>query len=68
MSKVGLQHLSPSRDEKSFQDWWKSAKRRVALVVKKGFNSLIALGVWWIWKHRNNCVFDGAFPSVTGVL
>jgi hypothetical protein len=31
-------------DEKSFQDWWSSAKRREAAAVKKGFNSLVALG------------------------
>jgi hypothetical protein len=29
-------------DEKSFQDWCSSAKRRAAATVKKGFNSLVA--------------------------
>jgi hypothetical protein len=68
LSKVGLQHLSPSGDEKSFQDWWRSSERRVDASMKKGFNSLVALGAWWIWKHRNSCVFEGASPSVTRVL
>jgi hypothetical protein len=68
LSKVGLQHLSPCRDEKSFQDWWRSAERRVASTVNMDFNSLDALGAWWIWNHKNSCVFDDASPSVTGVL
>lgn len=31
-------------------------------------NSLIILGVWIIWKHRNACVFEGAAPSVTSIM
>jgi hypothetical protein len=67
LAKVGLQHLKPSSDVKSFQDWWRSSERRVDAAVKKGFNSLVALGAWWIWRHRNN-VFNGVSPSVTRVL
>jgi hypothetical protein len=26
-------------------------------------NSLIILGAWIIWKHRNACVFEGVSPS-----
>jgi hypothetical protein len=48
LSKVGLQHLSPSGDVKSFQVWWRSSKQRVDAAVKKSFNSLVALGAWWI--------------------
>lgn len=35
---------------------------------KEGFNSLVALVTWWIWKHRNACVFDDIAPSVSMVL
>ena len=27
---------------------------------RKGVNTLIILGAWIIWKHRNACVFEGA--------
>jgi hypothetical protein len=41
---------------------------RVDGLVRKGLNSLIILGAWSIWNHRNRCVFDGISPSVPKVL
>jgi hypothetical protein len=35
---------------------------------KKGVNSLIILGAWVLWKHRNGCVFDGVAPSVITIM
>jgi len=35
---------------------------------RKGFNSLVILGAWILWKHRNSCVFDGSTPSVQVAL
>ncbi|GJN22281.1 hypothetical protein PR202_gb09836 [Eleusine coracana subsp. coracana] len=35
---------------------------------KKGFNSLVTLGAWIIWTHRNVCVFDGVAPNMAKVL
>lgn len=34
----------------------------------KEINSLIILEAWTIWKHRNACVFEGAPPSIRGIL
>jgi hypothetical protein len=68
LSIVGLQHISPNHDDKIFQEWWRVAEGRVPAAVKEGFNSLVALGAWRIWKHRNNCVFHRTSPSVSGVL
>ena len=28
----------------------------------------VELVVWWIWKHRNGCVFEGASPSLNMIL
>ncbi|GJN26425.1 hypothetical protein PR202_gb14353 [Eleusine coracana subsp. coracana] len=38
--------------------------KKVKKEHKRGVNSLIILGAWVIWKHRNACVFYGAAPSV----
>uniref|UniRef100_J3MRA8 Uncharacterized protein n=1 Tax=Oryza brachyantha TaxID=4533 RepID=J3MRA8_ORYBR len=36
--------------------------------MRKGINSLVTLVAWEIWKHRNDCVFNGASPRVATVL
>lgn len=64
----GLQLLTPGIADEVFQDWWKAAEARVCKEKKKGFNSLVALSSWRIWKHRNACVFDGVPPSVSKVI
>jgi hypothetical protein len=35
---------------------------------KKGVNSLIILGAWMIWKHKNACVLEGIAPSVNTIM
>ena len=35
---------------------------------RKGLNTLITLGAWIIWRHRNDCVFNGATPRLDTVL
>jgi len=60
--------LAPGLDEESFEDWWANASERVAGQVQKGLNSIIILGAWNLWNHRNCCVFDGASPSITSII
>ncbi|KAF8756308.1 hypothetical protein HU200_011130 [Digitaria exilis] len=35
---------------------------------KKGFNSLVILGAWILWKHRNACVFDESAPNLQSAI
>jgi hypothetical protein len=37
-------------------------------MLRKRTNSLIILGAWTLWTHRNKCIFDGAAPNVVGAL
>jgi hypothetical protein len=37
-------------------------------LVRKCLNFLIILGVWTLWKHRNQFVFDGAAPCWVACL
>lgn len=68
LNRVQLRHLSPGLNEVVFQEWWSMAERQVPAPHRKGFNSLVILVAWWIWKHRNTCVFDGASFSTTSIL
>jgi len=42
--------------------------KKVKKDYKRGVNSLIILGAWMIWKHRNACVFNGSAPSIPTAL
>jgi hypothetical protein len=68
MSKVGLQGCAPGPNDVVFQEWWKSAERVMPNCKKKGFNSLVMLVAWWLWKHRNACVFDKASPDISRII
>ena len=52
----------------SFDEWWETTSNRVEGQVQKGLNSIIILGAWSIWNHRNRCVFDGISPNLNVVL
>jgi hypothetical protein len=54
--------------EMSFDDWWEATSKRVEVLGRRGFDSVIILGAWSIWKHRNRCVSDGCSPSLNGVF
>jgi len=67
-SQIGLQAFSPQHTETSFHNWWERVSNVASEMLRKGINSLIILGEWTLWTHRNKCVFDGAAPSVAGAL
>ncbi|CAN6281013.1 unnamed protein product [Urochloa humidicola] len=68
LKSFGLQALAPGPDDASFDDWWDGAASRVTGPVQKGFNSIVILVSWELWKYRNRCVFDGIQPSLMNIL
>jgi hypothetical protein len=68
LSLVGLQGCTPEPGEDSFQEWWRTAELKVPKQIRAGFNSLVALILWSLWKHHNACVFDSLSPEVTGIM
>ena len=68
LRQVGLHSLAPQPDDRSFVAWWERVSAATSGLVQRGLNSLIILGAWLIWKHRNRCVFDKASPNMTQML
>ena len=68
LSALGLQDRVPSSHEISFGDWWRKAIKNLPKEKKKGLNTVIILGAWILWKHRNACVFDGAPPRISSLM
>jgi hypothetical protein len=57
---AGLQELAPQLSEMVLEDWWRVSSHRVMGQIRSGFNTLVILGSWVLWKHKNNCLFDGS--------
>jgi hypothetical protein len=43
---------------------WKQANEQISKGVRDGFNTLVVLGAWTLWKVRNDTVFNGISPRV----
>jgi nuclear pore complex protein Nup210 len=68
LSRFGFAALAPQPADQSFDNWWRKVDEAAKDLYKSGLNSLIILGASNIWRHRNDCVFNGAFPNVSLVL
>ncbi|KAJ1288236.1 hypothetical protein BS78_02G074900, partial [Paspalum vaginatum] len=55
--RFGIQHVAPSILDGSFGSWWREARKQVAKSLRKGFDSLVMLIAWCLWKERNNRIF-----------
>jgi nuclear pore complex protein Nup210 len=49
-------------------DWWQQAKLYTPKTLRKGLASAALLTPWLIWKQRNECIFEGAQPSVPNLV
>ena len=65
---AGLSVLAPQPSDTALNDWWRKVENCVDSEVRKGQNSFIILGAWTIWRHRNDCVFNGASPRLGTAL
>jgi hypothetical protein len=68
LKQVEVHSLAPQPMDLVFDEWWERAHKATSGLTRKGLNSLIILGAWVIWKHRNRCVFDGASPNMVEAL
>ncbi|GJN18683.1 hypothetical protein PR202_gb05870 [Eleusine coracana subsp. coracana] len=68
LSQVGLNTLSPQPSDTSFDEWWSWVSNLAADELRKGLNSIIILGAWMLWRHRNDCVFNGISPNIAIAL
>jgi hypothetical protein len=68
LAPLNLGDYAPGQQEYNFAEWWRRVLKKVKKEYKKGVNSLIILGAWMIWKHRNACVFESVAPSVISIM
>ena len=65
-------NLVPTTDDK-IADWWLHARKQIPKETRKGFDSIVMLICWSLWKHRNGLVFGptrvvSSIASFTGQI
>jgi hypothetical protein len=68
LRKVNLQNFTPHVYEENIMLWWKRCSDQLHGIARKGLNSLISLGLWILWNHRNACVFYGLSPCLNTAI
>ncbi|GJN35167.1 hypothetical protein PR202_gb23914 [Eleusine coracana subsp. coracana] len=68
LAPVGMPANTPGQDDDVFAEWWKKARKHADKTKRKGLNSLIILGAWTLWKHRNSCVYEGVRPCIQLIM
>ena len=48
--------------------WWKGIFVPLGGSSQAGLNSIVILGAWCLWKHQNDCVFNGMSPNLSAAL
>lgn len=64
---AGLQHLTPTVED-LLDVWWLRTRKVVPKALRKGFDSLVILVAWRIWKERNARVFDNRHMVATALV
>ena len=68
LSCFGIQAVTPLPKDVDFFLWWQQAGDRISAGALPGFNTLVVLGAWSIWRTRDDAVFDRIAPSVDRAL
>jgi hypothetical protein len=63
-----MQGLTPKPGDRSTMDWWKKISDQLQGIVVEGLNSLIIVGFWTLWNHKNDCVSEMLIPDVASTI
>ncbi|GJN06882.1 hypothetical protein PR202_ga24652 [Eleusine coracana subsp. coracana] len=59
--------MSLQPNDVDFEEWWNRISSQVTREQQKGLN-IIILGAWTLWRHHNDCIFNGRHPSLSTAL
>jgi hypothetical protein len=68
LQRIGLAGLVPQPSDVEFLGWWRDKTNFISSSFQDGLNSLVILGAWTLWRHRNDCVFNGVRPNISTMM
>ena len=64
---LGLQRHTPVTDD-LLADWWLPCRKQVPKLMRKAFDSVVVLTAWFIWKQRNDRIFNHGNVSAAELI
>ena len=68
LRKVGWESVTPSLHMDHHASWWTEARKHVPKHNRRGFDSLVVLICWQLWKERNDRTFDRRVRTIEEVI
>ncbi|WVZ62647.1 hypothetical protein U9M48_012367, partial [Paspalum notatum var. saurae] len=60
--------VRPPDPDSRLNSWWCRDVNSLPKVMWRGFNFLVILVTWELWKHRNACIFENVKPDAWMVV
>jgi nuclear pore complex protein Nup210 len=61
---AGINILEPT-PVSNLEDWWSAARELVATKDRRGFDTLVLLIAWFLWKQKNARAFNNQALQLT---
>ena len=68
LRKVGWNGAMPNVQTYNFASRWIDARKQIPKAGRCGFDSLVILVCWLIWKERNDTTFDSRVRTIEDVV
>ena len=68
MRRIGHEGVLQQVQSDLFLDWWSRARRLIPKSGRRGFDSLVVLISWLLWKERNDRTFDRQVRTLQEVV
>ncbi|GJN31673.1 hypothetical protein PR202_gn00025 [Eleusine coracana subsp. coracana] len=67
LSPLRLVYLMPT-EESNMVDWWTTTRKLIHKDKRKGFDTLVILSWWLLWKERNSLVFNNSYKQPSSLV
>jgi len=68
LRRLGYERLLQQAQSDYILDWWAHARKLIPKVWRRGFDSLVVLICWLLWKERNDRTFNRRSHTVDDVV
>ena len=68
VGNLGYERVLQQTQSDFILDWWAHARKLIPKVWRRGFDSLVVVICWLLWKERNDRTFDRRSRTVQDIV